>query len=118
LYDPQNLGAKIWAANKWARDFLPNFKLPGAYIGRVEITRPEKFWQSAWQTMWQGAYGELLENQVKKIMLSRLPAKLKDLTADPAHKVVLSDEILKFHENDRRLEFFRQWRGKLITLGY
>lgn len=118
LYDPQNYYAKFLSANIWTEKYLPNFK-PNArakYILPVIQSKIGRLWQGLWERMWTSGYGNLLENQVKQIQLLKLKPSLKAKAREPDNGVVIKEGVLKFHENDRRLEYYRAWKEKLKIL--
>ena len=55
-----------------------------------------------------GKIGDLLENFLKKIFKKRTLHKMKHL--GPEASVIVNDDILKFHNHDRRAEYLEKWK--------
>ena len=49
---------------------------------------------------------------MKKVQIALFPRELAEAAARRDGSVVVSDEILKFHVNDRRAEIFERWAKK------
>lgn len=114
LYDPQNYYAKFIFANKWLKKFMPNIS-DQVLAPRRLAGRDAKFgniWKRIWEKMWSGAYGNLIENQAKGMQMARLKFLLKAKAAQNDKGVILSEGILKFHENDARGQFRKLWQSK------
>ncbi|MEK7570413.1 MAG: hypothetical protein AAB515_03190 [Patescibacteria group bacterium] len=110
LYDPQGLLEKLWQANPWAAAALPN-AAPRAIAEqrrlRALFVQPmlEALVASAWFERW-----------AERFQQQRLPPALRTL-ANQDTRVVLNNTMLKFHDNDRRDEYARQFRARCAALG-
>ncbi|MDD2758639.1 MAG: hypothetical protein PHD72_04750 [Patescibacteria group bacterium] len=115
VYDPENYYAKFLSANEWAKKYLPNVarKSSGAYLSAVKDSIIGSGWKKMWEKMWGGGYGGLLESQVKAVQSQRLKAGVKTAAAKRDNSVVISDAVLKFHENDTRKSIFENWKSKI-----
>ena len=58
-----------------------------------------------------------LERLAKIFQLAVLPKDLKNLTNRDG-RVIINDQMLKFHPNDRREEYRKMFEKKLASLGY
>ncbi|MBI4135229.1 hypothetical protein HY477_00640 [Candidatus Uhrbacteria bacterium] len=63
----------------------------------------------------RGKLGDLLERILKSVQLRILPASLKALANQEAG-VVISDEFLKFHANDRRAHFRQEFSRRFAQV--
>lgn len=85
--------AAFTKANDWASGLFPN-----SYA--VRPARPRRF--RAWNGHRDAAH--LFEPLFRRLQMSRLPANIQSM-ANKDSRVIVSDEMLKFHPNDRRAEF-------------
>lgn len=115
VYDPQGLHAKMQQENIWQRELLPH---------RQEQKRPVSRWRaddgkigrrirSFFEKAWTGAYGDLLENQAKNVQRQKMKLNRESKQGSGGTDVIISDQMLKFHENDRRGMFQEEWRKKI-----
>ncbi|MFA7653892.1 MAG: hypothetical protein WCX97_02510 [Candidatus Magasanikbacteria bacterium] len=116
IYNTDDYYRKIWAANSWARDLVPNVKLDD-YLFMVENGRIGKWWKNLWQKMWAGDYGDLLEKQAKILQWQRLKSSLKDAAACADSAVIIKDGTIKLHENDRREAYQQKWLTRIKSFG-
>lgn len=66
-------------------------------------------WKNFWEWVLGGRLGEMIEGLLKKTFKKRTLKKASKLKADAS--VVISDEMLKFHNLDRRQEYFEKWKS-------
>ena len=100
-----NYSDKLFEANKWLKKYFPNFQ---KNVSKKKANK--KTWL---EKLLQGQLGGLLEKQLKNWQLRR--ARQKQKTRKEASAVVISENILKFHEKDRRREFLQAWQARLKT---
>lgn len=110
FFDPNNISDRLWAENVWIKKMLPNA------IGRQLATQREvgKIWVAGLLALffrWRW-----FEYLVKHIQLRILPAGLSKL-ANVDSRVILSDQVLKFHDNDRRQQYAQQYHENATLLG-
>jgi len=119
VYDPDNYYALFLEANAWTRKYLPNIdsRYRTAFVNQVKDSRAGGLWKKAWEKMWQGAYGKVMENQAKGMQLAKMKMSGKDVERKGDKGVVIADNILKFHEKDTREEYRHKWLEKMIMLG-
>lgn len=60
-----------------------------------------------WQWIFKGKFGDFLERNLKDWQMKR--ANLKAKTLPDASGIVVSEHMLKFHNNDRRLKYRQVW---------
>ncbi|MFA6588165.1 MAG: hypothetical protein WCT08_03785 [Patescibacteria group bacterium] len=110
VYDPNNLKQKLWQENMWLQKFLPNAEFREISVQReIQSSSLSKFLEKI-----VGSQG--FEKFAEKVEKKWLPENLKKL-ANQDTRVVLNERILKFHDNDRRLEFAKAFDSRLVNLG-
>ncbi len=113
MYDPDRVENKIILANNWMKNILPN--LPenlSSYIKEVKNGPLKKSLKIVLQKMWGNGYGNLMEKQAKEAQLTKMKFSLRDFQ-NKIPGVIVSDVMLKFHEEDRRKDYYEKWRAKL-----
>jgi hypothetical protein len=108
---------KFVAANSWITDQLPH---AWQWNWRAKLLEPnaslraiKQFYEVFFATPighWFVAFAR--DRQLKK-MDKNTNSKAKDGTTD----VIISEDVLKFHEADRRLEYNAAWRERMTKLG-
>ena len=118
IYERDNFYEKFIEANLWFRKYLPNWQ--PVKLGITSRVEDSNFSRHIWQIreyIFGGLIGNWLENLAKKIQFKYMSQKKKDLAILKDNRVIISDTMLKFHENDRRTEYqarFEQKRKELI----
>lgn len=117
VFDPDNYYLKFLQANSWTKTYLPNLdaKQTASYLSKIPESRLGKIWKKAWEKMWQGSYGDLINNQAKQIQLSKMKQSGKPIDRGNDKGVVINDGILKFHEKDTRIAYRNQWLQKIYV---
>ncbi len=113
ILEKDGFNKKFGEENKWVNDFLPNAlvaKKPPARRNIAISSVAEYF-----EKIFQGFFGDWLEQKTKKIQLGIMPENLKRL-ANKNTNVVITDSILKFHTHDSR-EDLRNKFYKITTWG-
>lgn len=114
VYDPDNLHQKILQANNWASKYLANGlqNFSSSYhwsVNNYKISQTIKnFFEKAWGLM----YGDLIESQAKAMQLVKMKMNFISVQNENDTRVIVNDEMLKFHENDRRQEYRDKWLEK------
>lgn len=116
VFDPYRVSEGFFTENSWIKNYLPNVVFPRpSKRRRVEDSAFTKFVRKIQEFDVNGAVGNFFESQLKKFQMKILPKKLKDM-ANKDTRVVISDKMLKFHDDDRRQEFAREFEKKLREL--
>jgi hypothetical protein len=116
LYDSNNVYRKFVDANGWAKDAFPN-AYPSQPVEPRRVNnssrseRTKKWLEVGHSRALGGRWERFSERWQKKVM----PRSLRDL-ANVDSRVVLSNRILKFHDNDRRDEYQRRWVDSVSAL--
>jgi len=119
VYDPEKLHESIIRANRWVEKYLLN-GLQSYIVSRqwrAESGRVGRFFKNFLETVWSGKYGDLIEAQAKGAQLAKMKMNLNSVKDQPDTRVIVSDGILKFHENDRREEYKKLWLEKCEKYG-
>ena len=102
---------KFWEANGWLKNIFPNI-LPKQPVARrcldgvKNLTHPVRAARPPLPR--RGIFlGDWLEKIAKKIQWQKLSPRVKEMAAAGDTRVVINEQMLKFHENDRR-EFYRE----------
>ncbi|MDP3964681.1 MAG: hypothetical protein Q8Q20_03440 [bacterium] len=110
LYDPEGLYNKFWESNIWVREMFPN---AGPIIPSRRRSARKRFWGQSWaEKLHAGGVGDRLERVFENYQMKILPDSLRGL-ANRDTRVVLSDTMLKFHDNDRRTQYQNAWQERL-----
>jgi len=116
IYDPQDVLDNILQQNSWIKKYLPNAFITSNMSERfkVENSRYSVVWKSFWEKVWGSAYGNLIENQARAIQKLKMKFNTGSVQNEPDTRVVINDEVLKFHETDKRLTYKENW-DKLVA---
>ncbi|MDD5566742.1 MAG: hypothetical protein PHH01_00955 [Patescibacteria group bacterium] len=112
IYDPRRLYPEFLTANSWVDELFPN-----GYPVIVPPTRKinqsifNRFRQKVFETIHSSWLGDWLERYFEKVQRHRLPDQLQRLVNRDS-RVILSKQMLKFHDNDRREKYQQAWLEK------
>lgn len=110
IYDPDNLGKSLRAANQWVIKNLPNaFK--GEMNREWEVKKNSRI-KKFLEKMWGGGYGDVMEHQAREAQKIKLKMNTNSVQDASDTRVIISDEMLKFHEGDRRSEYRDRWLAR------
>ncbi len=102
IYDAGGVYEKFWQANSWIKKIFPNI-FPNI-TNQTKMVK-DNFFSGIFKRInfwWFNSFiGGLLEFLAKKIQLKKMSLRQSNFG------VIISDKILKFHENDKR-EYFRE----------
>lgn len=116
LYDPKQLRVDLQKNNKWVQSFVSGF-----YIAKtlphyaIQNSRISYIIKRFFEIVWFEMYGSLLETQAKKLQKLKMKKNKNSLQDKKDTRVVISDSMLKFHENDRRALFKKMWLERVNT---
>lgn len=108
LYDSENIFAEIRHQNTWVKEYLPNAfsQTPQPRVFSFRMAQLKHFWE----VLLGGWLGDHLESLERTLQQGKM--RLAPNTAATG-SAVMSDEVLKFHENDRRAQFRAQFQAQL-----
>jgi len=111
---------KIFLENKQIKKILPNvfndFEL--SPNRQVIDSKFFKHIKKIIEKMWQGNYGNIIEKQAKEVQKAKMKINFLNQGREDGKRVVIGDEMLKFHENDRREEYKNVWINKIKKYGF
>lgn len=113
LYDPSQLRRTIVQENSWVAKYLGNWKDIDEFDGAVGDSGFFYKFKRFFEIAWAEQYGNLVEKQAKEIQLVKMRLNSQSLRDIPDTRVVVNDDMLKFHENDRRAQYRDQWYDQL-----
>jgi hypothetical protein len=110
LYDPEKLYHKFQQENQWASKLIPNYLKYKPNDRRV-LTSP-----SIIQKLIPACCPRSMERLLKKFQLKIMPIHLQNLAIKDNSDVIISDTILKFHDQDKRQHYNELWQAKCKQL--
>ncbi len=113
IFDNDKIKEKIIKSNSWINKFVPNFSNElSFYTKEIYNGWFKSLLKNILEKTWFGFYGDLMEKQAKEIQISKMKFALQNIE-NKAPGIVLNDSMLKFHENDKRKEYYEQWQATL-----
>ncbi|MFH1192130.1 MAG: hypothetical protein V1655_01515 [bacterium] len=103
IYNKEKTYEKFMDKNLWIKKYLPNADL--------YLTSPEKNLTSKKSLLYFIFYFSIFiipEKLAKKIQLIVMPKNLRQMSNKDT-KVILNNSMLKFHDKDRREEYYNKW---------
>jgi len=114
VYDPYDFHTQIREKNAWVQSYLPHSSEPYPILKRWSVT---DFWltrgvKKFLEWVFGGFIGFIVEKQIRFLQLQKM--KMSERIARPLtnKSVVISDTMLKFHENDRKEYFKGEWEKR------
>jgi hypothetical protein len=96
--------SEIFAANNWVRKYFPNLKLK---------TTQKKFRKKNFlERILNEKFGDFMEKILRNWQLNRAMRKQKNREKNT---VIISEDILKFHETDQRRDFQERWKKRITA---
>ncbi|MFC1721730.1 hypothetical protein ACFL0Z_02345 [Patescibacteria group bacterium] len=116
IYDRHRTAAKFPHANNWTKAFIPNnFPYQVVDLRQVKAGLIAHGWQCFWEWAWGGRAGDKLEAFVRWWQMEYMKSRGdQEWLQNP--NVIRSDEVLKFHEIDRREDFREEFFKKLAGI--
>ena len=117
VYNRDDMYRKLLAANPQFLETLPNF-FPTQLSDRRRV-RSER-WLAALtvfnERLLSSRLGTWFERYARRFQLEKMNRNTQSVSRQNNSNVVINDTMLKFHEQDRRLEYRRHWEEKLEAL--
>ncbi len=111
IYDVDKTYKRFMEFNSWTRSFIPN-SINHIPSYRRRLSCPSKFTHSVISLI----TGNMFEKFAKWTELKIMPEKLKKMGEENTSSVVISETMLKFHDQDRREYYKRQWLKKISDI--
>ncbi|MEI6597328.1 MAG: hypothetical protein WCL13_03960 [bacterium] len=110
LFDSGGIYEKLICSNPWFKNYLPNWRPMKPASQRKIKPFLSKFYHDAVDLFFSG-----LEPRLKALQLKLLPLKLKNLMNQDSW-VIINDQIIKLHANDRREEYREKYLNKIYEI--
>jgi hypothetical protein len=107
IYDRDSTYEKLILANHWLKNHLPNWQSHSCVRHRIIKPLNAQFYLAVMDMLWGG-----LELWLKKIQLMILPKNLIEMMNQDT-RVVINNEVIKLHTNDRREDYRQKYREKI-----
>ena len=116
LLNAQETLEKFFRANFWVREYLPNFNLD--YLSpdhrALSPSPAARFFKQSLEKLLSGRAGDAAERFLRHLQLTKMSKREEARIKEIESAVVINDQMLKFHEIDRRLEIHTRWQ-KLVS---
>ncbi len=112
IIDPDNYYQKMLQANQWVYEALPNANWAKATIALLTYRPWHHWWRALFSPLMNVLVASPFNDWVIRLQLSIMPERLKSL-ANIDTRVVVSDDVLKFHDKDSRQEMKQRWQRQL-----
>lgn len=114
LYDPDNLYEDIMKLHTTLDTHIPQrSKRFVVRSGRGVDTEKKKFnIKHFGEHAWESGYGAMLEKQARSFQKAKMSRNIDSVQNADDSRVVVTDNMLKFHENDRRALYRQMWEKR------
>lgn len=108
---------KFFQENSWVKDRLPNVLKQNPVSRELVLDNIFSKAFKGLNGLWFDSFiGNVLEKLSKKVQLNKMSYNKVSVSKENDTRVIISDDILKFHENDRRQEIKDNLHKKLREL--
>ena len=112
IYNPDYLYEKFMKANEWYKEYLPN-GYNNEFVYEVKETYLSRFYNIIISSFFSIPFiSYYLHNILRKIQILIIDRNLKSLV-NLNTKVIVNNQMLKFHDNDRREIFYKKWKERV-----
>lgn len=115
IYGGQEYYRKVLSENTWINNFVKNssFNYHLLPIWEVKLGKIQESFRNSIESILNSGLGDIINNLFKKIQLKKISGNTDFGTRISGKSVVTNDEMLKFHENDRRLLYKEMWEVRI-----
>ncbi len=116
LFNSHQTYEQFTKANQWVLTHLPTARLDYDVLPRVRVNHSSVSRAVQQVGEWifgRAKMGDWIERMVKKIQQTKMARNRHSLQHEPDTRVVISDDMLKFHENDRRELYRQKWKERV-----
>jgi hypothetical protein len=111
VYDPFDKLNEVYNNNLWVKNYIPSafsgFKCAEAW--KVNDNMFSLMFKNSLEFCLQGMFGNLIEKVSRCVQKKKMSFNLNSIQNEKDARVVIKDDMLKFHENDRRELFKKLW---------
>ncbi len=106
---------KFMQANNWIKESLPNLYNyePIIYERKVSLGGITDMINKIWEKILAKKGGDKLEDYLRKIQMIKMEKNYFSAAKKNNTDVIISDQMLKFHEVDKRVEYREKFESKL-----
>ena len=112
LYDPENVAIEVRHANSWAATRIPHAPLDIKLHPTVPQYHVSLWFKKLIEKIFFYRIGNYLNAWAGGLQKQKMRGNTHSVQRLPDSRVVISDTMLKFHENDRRNLYRDQWNAK------
>ncbi|MGL5830649.1 MAG: hypothetical protein ACRCZE_00705 [Candidatus Altimarinota bacterium] len=109
VYGPEGIWKKIELENKWIEKYFAGFEDRREKF--TEVLEKKSWIKKIYEFILKGKFGNILEKWLSGYFLKRHAERQTKLPETAS--VIVSNQMLKFHNNDKRLEFKQSWKKRL-----
>ena len=109
IYDPDSLYQKFLKANKWYLDYLPNGYY-NQFFKEVRETKWSKIISKIFGFIFSPPFLNRWSDEIYRRLQARIIATNLQELINIDTRVIVNEQMLKFHDNDRREIFYKRWR--------
>lgn len=114
IYDYQGCFDRLSDANKWIEKYLPNLIINRPVTRRsVRDSRFSLICKRTQESILGGSFGDFVEKILKRIQKNKMIKNKSSKQWENSTAVIIDDDILKFHENDRRQMYAERFMDRL-----
>ena len=115
IYDPVGVYQEFLQVNQWTSHYLPN-AYPNQFVEEVKDTKWSKFISYLLAfIICPPLIGRKFNIWYRRFQSVIIDRNLKELV-NVDTRVIVNDQMLKFHDNDRRELFYKKWKERLRYL--
>lgn len=117
VYDPDNLKNSLQKANVWAERYFKNQKylFTSADVWKIENSKFKDRIKNILEKIFSGIFFDTVENICRFFQKIKMKSKAEWRREEKA--VIINNNMLKFHENDRRRFYQKKWLEKCLENG-
>jgi hypothetical protein len=116
LYDPYNHYSELQKKNTWITPYIRMIQQK-KLSSRIRVDLPTGLFAyipRICEQLWRGRLGDIIELQAKELQKTKMKFRFESIRDEPDSRVIVSDDMLKFHENDRRVQYREAWEERVI----
>lgn len=111
IYDPYGLYDDFMMANSWYKEYLPN-AYSNQFYNKVKPNKLSKIFSNIFSNIISPKlFNRWLDDFYRSIQIRIIDRNLKSMV-NVDTRVIINEQMLKFHADDRREMFLKQWKEK------